>query len=389
MSASGTGSSPIRVLHLRDSPWVDGPGRTILESGSHFDDKRVDYHVGVFVGTNAGAHPMIVAAKERAISIHPVPDSGGFNRLIVDSIVELVDRFDIQVLHTSDLRSSIYGLLARRRRPSVAIVCTAHGWIANTRRRRLMRLLDKALLRAFDRVIFVSHATRELVPRWWLPDDRSTILHNALPLATYGLAQGEHRRAMPDPARRVVLLNVGRLSVEKGQDLLLSAVARLIEDYPGIHLRFAGIGPMEDRLRAQAADLGLASHVEFLGYVPDMPSMYAEADLVVQSALTEGLPNVILEAAFLRVPVVATDVGGTSEVIEHGRSGWLIKPGSVDALANGLQWFFANTHEANRMTTSARQRVMESFSFVSRTEKMTQLYIQLAWHQRSHPDSSR
>lgn len=146
---------------------------------------------------------------------------------------------------------------------------------------------------------------------------------------------------------------------------------------------------MEDRLRAQAADLGLASQVEFLGYVPDMPSMYAEADLVVQSALTEGLPNVILEAAFLRVPVVATDVGGTSEVIEHGRSGWLIKPGSVDALANGLQWFLANTHEANRMTTSARQRVMESFSFVSRTEKMTQLYIQLAWHQRSHPDSSR
>ena len=315
--------------------------------------------------SNADAHPMIVAARERSIAIHAIPDSPGFSWNIVDSIVDLMDQLDIQVLHTSDLRSNIYGLLARRRRCSVAVVCTAHGWIANTPLRRLMRLLDKALLRAFDRVIFVSHATRDLVPQWWIPDDRSTILHNALPLATYGRAHGDRRRVVPDSARQVVLLNVGRLSPEKGQDLLLFAVARLIHDYPGILLRFAGIGPMEDRLRALAADLGLTGQVEFLGYVPDMPSLYAEADLVVQSSLTEGLPNVILEAAFLEVPVVATDVGGTREVIEHCHGGWLIEPGSVDALADGVRWFLEHTHEANSMTISARRRVIESFSFAS------------------------
>jgi glycosyltransferase involved in cell wall biosynthesis len=146
---------------------------------------------------------------------------------------------------------------------------------------------------------------------------------------------------------------------------------------------------MEAELRALAADLGLAGRVEFLGYVSDMPSLYADADLVVQSSLTEGLPNVILEAAFLEVPVLATDVGGTREIIEDGRGGRLIEAGSVDSLIEGLRWFLEHTHEARSMTESARQRVMESFSFASRTEKMTHLYEQLAWHRGSHPDLSR
>jgi glycosyltransferase involved in cell wall biosynthesis len=389
VTTSADASRPVRVLHLRDSPWVDGPGRTILESGSHFAPDRVDYHVGIFVGANPDAHPMIVAARERLIAVHAILDSGGFSWNIVDAIVDLLDRYDIHVLHTSDLRSNVYGLLARRRRRTLAIVCTAHGWIANTARRRFTRLVDKILLRFFDRVIFVSHATRALVPRWWLPERRSTVLHNALALDAYGSGKVYPPRSVPDPSRRVIMLNVGRLSPEKGQDLFLRAVSQLRDEFPGIHVRFAGIGPLEGELRALALALGLQERVEFLGYVSDMPSAYADADVVVQSSLTEGLPNVILEAAFLEVPVVATNVGGTSEVIEHGRGGWLIEPGSVQALVEGMRRYLKNPGSAVGMTGAARKQVIDAFSIISRTQKMTDIYAQLAWSHTLHTDSRR
>jgi glycosyltransferase involved in cell wall biosynthesis len=183
------------------------------------------------------------------------------------------------------------------------------------------------------------------------------------------------------------MLVVGRLSPEKGQDLLLKAVASLLPDYPGITVRLAGTGPMEKSLRELTLQLGLQSRVEFLGYVSDMPSIYTDADVVVQSSLTEGLPNVILEAAYLGVPIVATNVGGTGEVIKHGHGGCLIAPGSVDSLVSGLRWYLQDPPTAIGMTKVARQRVIESFSIASRTEKMANIYRQLAWPQTSCPGS--
>jgi glycosyltransferase involved in cell wall biosynthesis len=379
MNGATTGTRPVRVLHLRDSPWVDGPGRTILESAERFDKRRVEYRTAVLVGHPGTEHPMIVEARSRDIAIHAIEDRGGIDTRIVAGITSLIDQFDIEILHASDVRTSIYCIVAHWLRPRVALVRTTHGWIANTFRRRAMRLLDKSLLRFFDHVTLVSSAMRELVPRWWLPDSRVTVVHNALPLDTYGRAYGNVDRLAPDPAVRVIVLNVGRLSPEKGQDLLIRAVARLTTEYPGLHLRFAGIGGMEAELKALTNELGISERVEFLGYVQDMPCLYAEADLIVQSSLTEGLPNVILEAAFLGIPVLATDVGGTREVIEHGHGGWLVRPGSVDEIFEGLRQYLIDPGCYLRMTQVARRCVQEKFSFETRMEKMMCLYERIAW----------
>lgn len=378
MNRPADGRRPVRVLHLRDSPWMDGPGRTILESGSRFDSQRIDFRVAVFVGQGVTDHPMILEAGKRHVAISPIEDRGGIDTDIIDAIVRLVDQFDIEILHASDFRSSVYSLLARRQRRHLCLVRTAHGWIANTTRRRILRMLDKMLLRSFDHVTLVSSAMRSLVTRWWLPDARVSIVHNALDAESYGRANATQARTAPDPSRRVVLLNVGRLSPEKGQDLLLEAVACLTADFPGLNLRFAGIGSLEASLKSLATDLGLADRVAFLGYVEDMPELYKNADIVVQSSLTEGLPNVVLEAALLGIPVLATDVGGTREVIEHGKSGWLIRPGSVDEIAAGIRHYLRNPLEHLNMTHAARARVIDEFSMDARVDKMTKIYERIA-----------
>lgn len=368
-------SRPIRVLHLRDSPWVDGPGRTILETGSHLDPARVGFHIGVLVAKREGEHPLVDSAKQRGISVTALADHGRLDRELIDPILQIIDARQIDLLHTSEFRSNLIAQIIKRRRPKLQMVATAHGWIANTLRRRITRVLDKMMFRRFDHVILVSEATRSLVPRWWLPDSQATVLRNALVLKSYGSEIVNKPRRPIDP-NSATLVNVGRLSPEKGQEMLLNALHALTPRWPNLKLKFAGIGPLEQQLRETARQLGLEERVEFVGYVKEMPRLYADIDLVVQSSFTEGLPNVILEAAYLRVPIVATAVGGTAEVIAHEESGWLIQP-TLEQLTDGIAQFLERPQDFVRMAERAHQGILQNYSFDVRTEKLTQIYERL------------
>ena len=378
MSRPAGGRRPVRVLHLRDSPWVDGPGRTILETATRIDRERVDYHVGAFVPDPAAPHPLVEALRARELPVHPIEDRGGVGREMVERLVALLDSLGTEVLHTSEFRSNVLALLCRRRRPDLRLVSTAHGWIANDLRGKAYTFADRVLLRRFDRVILVSRAMRRRLPRWWVPDSRVSVLHNALMTDSYGRDVLNLPRRPVDARGEVRLLNVGRLSPEKGQVLLLQAVAGLLPEYPGLAVWFAGTGPLQGHLEAEASRLGLDGRVRFLGYVADMPALYREVDLVVQSSLTEGLPNVMLEVAYLGVPVVATDVGGTREVIEHGRNGWLVEGGSLPALTEGLRRFLQAPTEFEAMARRGRTRIEAEFSIDARTEKQAELYREVA-----------
>lgn len=373
---AATAPAPVRVLHLRDSPWIDGPGRTVLETAAHMDPRRVAYHIGAFVPHPNADHPLVATCRARGLNVIPIPDAGRFGSALVGTILGIIDRYDINVLHTSEFRSSVIAQMCRRHR-KLHLVATAHGWIANTARRRAVRFIDKMLLRRFDRVILVSNAMRKLVPRWWLPDSRVHVLHNALVLKSYGRDVLERPRRLIDPQRPVTLLNVGRLSPEKGQELLLRAIQALLPRWPNLKLCFAGVGPLEPQLRATAASLGIADHVEFLGYIANMPELYANTDLLVQSSFTEGLPNVILEAAFLRVPIVATAVGGTAEVVRHGETAWLIAPHRLDELVDGIERFLEDPQRFASMGQLAHDDVLNNFSFDGRTEQQTRIYESL------------
>jgi glycosyltransferase involved in cell wall biosynthesis len=377
VKSSESRSRPIRVLHLRDSPWVDGPGRTVLETATRIDRAVVDYHVGLFIADPGKPHPLVCALQERNLPVHEIPDRGGVGEDVVNAVVELLDRLQIEILHTSEFRSNVLGLLCRRQRP-VKLVSTAHGWIANDLRGRIYTLADRVLLRRFDRVILVSHAMQQRLPKWWVPDSKIRVLHNALMTESYGHDLLAASRRVPDPAKDVRLLSVGRLSPEKGQMLLLQAVASLVPEFPGLHLAFAGIGPLEETLRLESQRLAIANRVEFLGYVEDMPRLYASNDLVVQSSFTEGLPNVMLETSYLGIPVVATNVGGTREVIQHGQTGWLVDPRSLGALATGIRRYLAEPAAFARMAAAGRARIEAEFSLAARTCRQARIYAELA-----------
>jgi glycosyltransferase involved in cell wall biosynthesis len=139
----------------------------------------------------------------------------------------------------------------------------------------------------------------------------------------------------------IELLTVGRLDAEKNPLLLVDAIARLVaRDARGWKLTWVGGGPMEEAISARAAELGVDGCIELAGWVPfggELLALYRQAHAFVHVSLTEGVPKVLVEALASALPIVATDVGGVSELLSAGRAGLLVPANDVDALVGALE----------------------------------------------------
>jgi glycosyltransferase involved in cell wall biosynthesis len=148
---------------------------------------------------------------------------------------------------------------------------------------------------------------------------------------------GSSRRPRTGSVR---LLTVGRLEPEKNPGLLIRALARLEQDHPGTHrLTWIGRGKLEDEIRRLAAAVGVADLFELRGYVPFGPELlelYRSSDVFVHVSLTEGVPQVLVEALATGTPIVATDVGGVRKLLDDGRAGLIVPPDDLERLVSAL-----------------------------------------------------
>jgi glycosyltransferase involved in cell wall biosynthesis len=171
-----------------------------------------------------------------------------------------------------------------------------------------------------------------------------------------------------------VVGKIGRLSPEKCQDLFLRAAAEVMRHGADVSFVLIGVGPEEDRLRRLAIELGIADRVVFAGYRSDMQRVYNSLDLVVQASSTEGMPNVVLEALVMRVPVVATDVGGTAEIVTDRLSGRLIPPNNLEAMVAGMREALTDTVRAAAWAEAGERRVRAEFSHSVRLQQILAVY---------------
>jgi glycosyltransferase involved in cell wall biosynthesis len=365
----------IRVLHLRDSPWVCGPGRTILETGVTIDRSRFRYIVGALTSGSERGAELYEEAVRRGIPAYGIRESKRFDVAAVREILRIIDLERVDILHTHELRSDILGYICSRMR-RVPIITTLHGWIRNDLKSKAAVWLDKQLVRRFDHIIAVSERIAEEMRGDGLPQERLSVLNNAIVLD----------RIAPDPSERsfrdeigasdgtAVIAKIGRLSREKAHSDLLQALQQVVELHPDCKLVLVGVGPDRDSLQDQARSLGLEGHVHFLGFRQDMERIYNGVDLVVQSSLTEGMPNVVIESLLMRKPVIATDVGGTSEIIRDGSNGLLVRPGRPNELARAITMFLSQPQRFRAMAENGRKTILERFGFDRRSRLLEEIY---------------
>ena len=204
------------------------------------------------------------------------------------------------------------------------------GDLAVMRARRFGRFLV-AELRHASRIVALTPAGAAELLRYEIPAERVRVIPNGVDLQRFS-PQPWEETGDDGPIR---LLFVGRLSSEKGLDLLLAALRLLPAGQ--FTLRVVGTGPEESALRHQAEALGVRERIEFLGSSAEVVQHYRWSELVVVPSRVEGMPNVVLEAMACGRAVLGTRVNGTRDLVVEGRSGWLVDNGDPAGLAAELE----------------------------------------------------
>jgi glycosyltransferase involved in cell wall biosynthesis len=370
---------PIRVLHLRDTSEIGGPGKTILETHRTIDAARFELHLGVFLTRHeSGDTPFVAAARAMDMPVHFLRGFNQYDPSLAWQVVQLVRTLDIDILHAHETKSDVIAYLAARLH-HVPVMTTLHGWIGNSPKQRLLIGLDRRVVRRFDRAIAVSGQMRDDLLASGMPPDRLRLLHNAIVVDQYrrtgtrGALASLVGRELPRP----VVCSIGRLSPEKGHGDLVEALALVAAGGHTMSLVLAGDGSERPNLVAQIRRLGLDDRIHLTGYVSTPQRILEESDLMVLPSRAEGLPNAALEALAMEVPVLATRVGGTPEVIVDGQTGRLVEARSPHALANGLLEFLADPDQWRPMARRGRERVESHFSFATRTRRLEAIYTEL------------
>jgi glycosyltransferase involved in cell wall biosynthesis len=353
-----------------------GPDKTILNSPRHL--WSAGYRtVCAYMHPpgDAGFEELRRKAAAAEAPLLSVPDRGPWDWRVATRLLTVCRRESVRIWHGHDYKSNALGLLLRRFWP-MRLVTTVHGWVKQTRRTPLYYRVDELCLPRYESVICVSEDLRDRCIARGVSPDRCLLVENAIDADEFvrRTNRDEARRRAGAPPGRIVIGAVGRLSAEKGFDLLIHAVHRLLHVGYDLELWFAGEGDAEPSLRALATDLGLADRVRLLGYQSDLRPVYEAMDLFALSSIREGLPNVVLEAMAMEVPVVATRVAGVPRLIRDGETGVLVDSGSVDALSSGLGRLLGDADARARLATAGRRSVVENYSFAARMQKVRAVY---------------
>lgn len=367
---------PVKVLHLRDTHEIGGPGKTILETHRAIDRGRFQLHLGVFLRhSEPEDSPFVVEARRCGMPIHFIKGGHAYDVRMIGQVIDLVRDCQIDIVHAHEVKSDVIAYLAARFHP-VPIVTTLHGWIGNSVKDRLFIKLDKRIVRGFDRVIAVSRRIEEELLVAGVPGKKLRMLHNAIVLERYrrtGL-RGVLAEAIGRPVASPVIASIGRLSPEKGHSDLVDAIGIVISRGQKVSLVLIGDGPERPNLLQQIKALGLQEVVHLPGYIQEPQRLLEEIDLMVLPSHTEGLPNAALEALLMEVPVLATRVGGTPEVITDRETGRLVPAHSPDELAAGILEFLSAPESWKRMALEGKEMVRTNFDFQARTRKLQAIY---------------
>jgi glycosyltransferase involved in cell wall biosynthesis len=290
-------------------------------------------------------------------------------------------RFDVLHVHTANLLAVVSVLVGRVSGRPVVLKTTGawdleRGVLNPATRHRLRQRAMLAVLRHADAWIAVSAELRHAIEAAGVAPARIRVIPNGVDTARFRPVAGA---TGPEP--RVVF--VGRLVSQKALPVLLTAWSRVVDQIPGVTLDIVGAGPLGPEMQGLSARLGLGAGVRFLGFQADVQPFLERAAVFVLPSRVEGLSNALLEAMAAGIPVVATRVGGTEDVVIDGHTGLLVAPDDPEALADALVALLTARERAREMGRHGRARVMERYGLSRVADEYLAVYGDIAGHRRS------
>ncbi len=239
-------------------------------------------------------------------------------------------------------------------------------------------LREYYLPKGFSRVSIVAisdYTRRFLIDTYDIPQEKVTLIYQGIDLQRFNSAKDRKavsRRRYPLPNQAEPVLGcIGSMEVRKGHTNLIETLAALAADHlPNIYLLLVGDGPEEHQIRRMVKDLELENRVGFFPFTAEPELAFEQVDItVLPSVAKEGLPNVLQESMAMKVPVVASDLGGVSEVVLDGKTGLLVKPGDVAELVRAINTLWSNQVNYQKMGDDGHRLVESKFDRMSQFDK--------------------
>lgn len=291
--------------------------------------------------------------EDAGITLRTLPARGNFDVSRVVVLARMLRRDGVGVCHAFLFIASAYAYLATRLVPGVSLVTSARNTKleSNALRRALMR----RAFRSADAVVCNSaEVGRYATANYDAPESRLRVVYNGVDMRRFS-----HQHT---GSRGLVVGTIGRIEKQKNLEAFMAAALLVKKVRHDATFEIVGEGSLRGRLQARAAALGLGDAVKFVGTTSEVPEFLSRIDQFWLTSDYEGTPNVVLEAMAAAVPVVATSVGGTPEVIDDGVTGRLVAPGRPDTIASVCLEIAADSEAARVMGQRAREVVRERFS---------------------------
>jgi glycosyltransferase involved in cell wall biosynthesis len=364
------------VLHLITRFEIGGTERQAVELLKRLDRDRFDVRLAALY--NEG--PLYREIETLFPVVPEFPLTSFYNANAVKQLARLrrlmaLEKIDI--LHAHDFYSSFIGTAAARLAGVRVIASQRHLKLSD---RWAHEVCTRMINRFAHRVLVNSEAIRDrIVEEGSAPLSKITVIRNGAlaASASRAVAQAEIRRELGINADARLIGMVARLQPLKGHRFFIDAAAAVLRDQVGAHFVVVGDGPLRSEIEDQVLRLGIADRVHLLGDRADVPQLTSGFDLLVLASLHEGSPNAVMEAMAAGVPVVATAVGGTKELIIDGETGYLAPPADSAALADRIVFALNDDDHRAEITSAARTRINADYGMDRMVESVERLYDEL------------
>ena len=300
-------------------------------------------------------------------------------------LVRLLRQQQPEIVHTHTAKAGALGRIAAKIAGIPIVVHTFHGHVMHgyfsRRVTRLFLAIERRLAMATTTILTVSQGLREELLRLQIGRPE-TVRVMPLGLEMDGflrsdLRRGELRRWLGVSPEVPLVGIIARLVPIKDHRTFLEAASDLHRSRPDVRFLIVGDGELRPHLEQQAHALGLSQCVNFLGWQRELEPIYADLNLAVLSSLNEGTPVSLIEAMAASLPVVATSVGGVSDLVEHGKTGLLVPPKDPKAFSGAMEALLGDPDRGREMGRLARETVYPKYSHAALIDRMDRLYASM------------
>jgi glycosyltransferase involved in cell wall biosynthesis len=374
--------SRTKVISLVEAQVVTGPAKNVLRFAGECRD-RVDLTIVTFVRASdkrsqpAPYNAFISEVRRLNLPLEIIWETGPFDLSVLTSLRQIFERHKADIVQTHSVKSHFLVSLLRER--PFRWIAFHHGYTSENLKVHIYNQFDRWSLRACDCVVTVCAEFACRLAHRGSRRDRIFVVHNSVEpdfACRNDMLSQETRQRFLISGDELVILAVGRLSPEKGHCYLIDGIAKIISSSP--HLKpkvlIAGEGPAEGKLRAQVVKRGLEKYVKLIGQCSDVAPLFSIADVFVLPSLSEGSPNVLLESMAARVPIVATNVGGVSEIVSDGESATLVPPANADMLGKSILAVLVDRSRAKQYASVAFDRARLMFNPTMYNDRILNIY---------------